>query len=410
MKAINCSSTSSVKPNKPSVLERQLISFLHQRLDKTCGSLQLTLPSGLQCRFGHNQPTATVILHSYRPLARLLFGGANGWSEGYLAGEWDSPDLTALVHWALSYEEALSSMAKARFFTGVLHNLYHWQRDNSKQGSKRNISAHYDLGNDFYKEWLDPGMTYSAALFDQPSQPLEDAQRNKYARILEMLNANPDDHIAEIGCGWGGFAEQAAIEDDLNVHGVTLSQEQLAWAKQRITNAGLQNKVNLSLTDYRDMNHQYDGIVSIEMFEAVGEAHWDTYFQTLKRILKPGGNVVLQVITIDDERFQTYRKQADFIQRYVFPGGMLPSIEVLQDKFELHGFELEQKLLFGPDYAHTLRHWRNAFEARWNMIKPQGFDDRFYRLWRYYLAYCEGGFDQGSINVGLYQLKRADVK
>lgn len=410
MKAINCPTSSSVKQTTPSLLERQLISFLQQRLDKTCGSLHLTLPSGVQCHFGHNQPAASVILHSYRPLTRLLFGGANGWSEGYLAGEWDSPDLTALVHWALSYEDALSSMAKAHFFTGVLHNLYHRQRDNSKQGSKRNIAAHYDLGNDFYKEWLDPGMTYSAALFDQPTQPLEDAQRNKYARILEMLNANPGDHIAEIGCGWGGFAEQAAVEHDLEVHGVTLSQEQLAWAKARIRNAALEKKVHLSLTDYRDLNHQYDGIVSIEMFEAVGETHWDTYFQTLKRILKPGGNVVLQVITIDDERFQTYRKQADFIQRYVFPGGMLPSIEALQNKFELHGFTLEQKLLFGPDYAHTLRHWRDAFESRWNTIKPQGFDERFYRLWRYYLAYCEGGFDQGCINVGLYQLKLADLK
>ncbi|MDI3324112.1 cyclopropane-fatty-acyl-phospholipid synthase family protein [Pontibacterium granulatum] len=406
MKAINCArDTNPVQP--PSFLEQQLISFLRKRLDGNTGKLQLQLPSGVQCAFGQGKPNASVTLHTYRPLVRLLFGGINGWSESYLAGEWDSPDLTALVNWALGYETSLSSIAKASFFTQILHNLYHWRRDNSKKGSRRNIAAHYDLGNNFYKEWLDPGMTYSAALFESPHQTLQEAQHNKNARILDMLDAQPNAHIAEIGCGWGGFAEQAAKDKALRVHGVTLSQEQLFWAKSRITAAGLSDQVSLSLTDYRDLVHRYDGIVSIEMFEAVGEAHWDTYFQTLQRILKPGGNVVLQIITIDDERFHSYRKNADFIQRYVFPGGMLPSIEALQQKFDQHGFELQAKLLFGPDYAETLRRWRDAFEARWDAIKPLGFDDRFYRLWRYYLAYCEGGFDSGSINVGLYKLSLA---
>lgn len=405
MKAINCPSNNQVKP--PSFFEQQLISFLQNRLDGNAGQLKLHLPSGVPCTLGHGKPTASVTLHNYRPLMRLLFGGVNGWSESYLAGEWDSPDLTALVNWALKYEKSLSSIAKARFFTQVLHNLYHWRRDNSKKGSRKNIAAHYDLGNEFYKEWLDPSMTYSAALFETPLQPLQDAQCNKNARILEMLDAKPNAHIAEIGCGWGGFAEQAAGDSSLRVHGVTLSQEQLSWAQNRIKKAGLDEQVNLSLTDYRDLVHRYDGIVSIEMFEAVGEAHWDTYFETLQNILKPDGNVVLQIITIDDDRFHSYRKNADFIQRYVFPGGMLPSIEALQQKFDQHGFELQEKILFGPDYAETLRQWRDAFEARWEAIKPLGFDERFYRLWRYYLAYCEGGFDSGSINVGLYKLSLA---
>lgn len=407
MKVIDSSNQTQQESKSPGLLEQRLVSFLRARLDQASGALHLTLPSGNSYQFGHNQPSANLQLHSYRPLVRLLMGGINGWSEGYLAGEWDSSNLTTLVRWALNYETELQSLAKARFFTGLLHNLYHWQHNNSRKGSRRNIAAHYDLGNSFYAQWLDGGMTYSSALFEHEEQSLENAQYAKYARILEMLNAQPNDHIAEIGCGWGGFAEQAAKDHQLRVHGVTLSKAQMRWAKDRIEQGGLQDQVHLSLTDYRDLNHRYDGVVSIEMFEAVGEAHWDTYFETLNKILRPGGNAVLQVISIDHERFLQYRKQADFIQRYVFPGGMLPSIEVLQEKFEQHQLTLQQQLLFGPDYARTLKLWREAFEQRWEQIKPLGFDDRFYRLWRYYLAYCEGGFDEGSINVGLYQLQRA---
>jgi len=407
MKVIDSGNQAKQESKAPGLLEQRLVTFLRARLDQGSGSLHLTLPSGNSYQFGHNMPSANLQLHSYRPLLRLLMGGINGWSEGYLAGEWDSNNLTALVRWALNYETELQSLSKASFFTGILHNLYHWQRNNSRKGSRRNIAAHYDLGNSFYAQWLDGGMTYSSALFEHEDQSLESAQYAKYARILEMLNAQPNDHIAEIGCGWGGFAEQAAKDHQLRVHGVTLSKAQLRWAKDRIEQGGLQDQVHLSLTDYRDLNHRYDGIVSIEMFEAVGEAHWDTYFETLNRILRPGGNAVLQVISIDHQRFKQYRKQADFIQRYVFPGGMLPSVEVLHEKFEQHQLTLQQQLLFGPDYARTLKLWREAFEQRWEQIKPLGFDDRFYRLWRYYLAYCEGGFDEGSINVGLYQLQRA---
>lgn len=389
-------------------VEQKLVSVLNANLKNAIGSLTLTLPSGHQVSFGDKQPVADVKLESYRPLLRLFFGGINGWSESYLAGEWVSSDLTSLVRWALRNEPQLNQLSKAGFVTQSLHNVYHWYRDNSRKGSRRNIAAHYDLGNEFYSRWLDPSMTYSAALYQTPEQSLEAAQYSKNARILELLNADAGDQIVEIGCGWGGFSAQAAQTKNLNVHGITLSKEQLTWAKHAISAAHLEQQVHLSLTDYRDLVHQYDGVVSIEMFEAVGEAHWDTYFNTLKRVLKPGGNAVLQVITIDDERFHSYRKQADFIQRYVFPGGMLPSVEALKAKIEQHGFTLTQQQMFGKDYAQTLREWRYAFENNWPQIIQLGFDEQFYRLWRYYLAYCEGGFEEGTVDVGLFVLTQSN--
>lgn len=394
--------------SEPTWLEKKLLEKLRVKLHLDCGTLHLTLPSGYTSKLGCNHPEAHIRLNSFRPLLRLYFGGTNGWSESYLAGEWDSIDLTALVQWSLAYEDALTDLSKASFFTGILDNIYHWQRDNSRKGSRKNIAAHYDLGNDFYKHWLDQSMTYSAALYNHPDDSLQQAQHNKYARILELLDAKAGQHVVEIGCGWGGFALQASRDHDLRVHGITLSQEQLSWAEKCIVNESLSEQVNLSLTDYRDLNQQYDAVVSIEMFEAVGEAHWDTYFQTLKRVLKPGGNAVLQVITIEDERFHTYRKQADFIQRHVFPGGMLPSVSILKDKISEHGFVLKKHQLFGKDYARTLREWYRDFEHNWEDIRHQGFDENFYRLWRYYLAYCEGGFEHGSIDVGLYVLCHAD--
>lgn len=389
-------------------LENKIIEKLYTLIDLNCGTLSITFPSGFTSKFGSNLPEANVQLKSFKPLLRLYFGGTNGWSESYLAGEWNSTDLTAVVKWALAYETSLTGISKASFVTECFDNIYHWGRSNSRQGSRRNIAAHYDLGNDFYKNWLDQSMTYSAALYSLPEQSLEQAQKNKYARILELLDAEAGQTIAEIGCGWGGFALQAGRDHGLNVHGITLSQEQLKWANEGVAEAQLEKQVKLSLTDYRDLNQQYDAVVSIEMFEAVGEAHWDTYFKTLKRILKPGGNVVLQIITIEDERFHRYRKQADFIQRYVFPGGMLPSIEILKNKINEHGFKLKKHQLFGLDYAQTLREWARGFEHSWPDLRRQGFDERFYRLWRYYLAYCEGGFEQGAIDVGFYVLCHND--
>lgn len=409
MKAYEQPSTQlKASPFEPTWLEKKLLNVFEKKLNAQCGTLNLKLPSGYCCQFGSNKPEADIKLNNLRPLLRLFFGGINGWSESYLAGEWDSSNLTALVKWALAYEDALTDLSKARIVISTLHNIYHWTRDNTPAGSRKNISAHYDLGNDFYKHWLDKSMTYSSALYSQPDESLYTAQWGKNARIIELLKAKPGEHVVEIGCGWGGFAAQASQEHDLRIHGITLSREQLNWAQQRIKNDGLSDKVHLSLTDYRDLHTQYDAVVSIEMFEAVGEAHWDTYFHTLKRVLKPGGHAVLQVITIEDERFHHYRKQADFIQRYIFPGGMLPSISVFKEKLNEHGFTLKEHQLFGKDYARTLREWCNRFEQSWGNIKQQGFDENFYRLWRYYMAYCEGGFEQGSIDVGLYLLAHTD--
>ena len=392
--------------SEPSWLEKKLLAKLAPLLNGDQGTLNLTLPSGSQCQLGSNPPYAELKLRNYRPLLRLYLGGINGWSESYIAGEWESNNLSELVIWALSYETALKKLSTASFVTQSLHNLYHSRRDNSRQGSRKNIAAHYDLGNEFYKHWLDDSMTYSSALYSHTDEALGQAQWNKNARILQMLDAKPGEHIVEIGCGWGGFATQAAEEHELKVHGVTLSKEQLSWGKDKVSSKSLQDQVHLSLTDYRDLQHIYDGVVSIEMFEAVGEAHWDTYFSTLRRVLKPGGNVVLQVISIEDERFHQYRNQADFIQRYIFPGGMLQSISMLKEKIEEHGFELVKMQLFGKDYAQTLRAWHEMFTENWEQIKLLGFDEQFYRLWRYYLAYCEGGFEQGSIDVGLYVIKK----
>jgi cyclopropane-fatty-acyl-phospholipid synthase len=396
------------KSYTPNWLENLLIKKLSSTINNNCGTLSITFPSGFVCSFGTNHPKANIQLHSLRPIIRLYFGGTNGFSESYLAGEWDSTNIASLVKWALIYEQALTKMSKASFVTQIMHNIYHWQKDNSRRGSRKNIAAHYDLGNEFYRHWLDESMTYSSALYHHPQESLAQAQQNKYARILELLNAKKGQSIAEIGCGWGGFALKAFKDNNLNVQGITLSEEQLKWAKQTVTKEGLDQHIALNLKDYRDLDQQYDGVVSIEMFEAVGEAHWDTYFKTLKRILKPQGNAVLQIITIEDQRFESYRKQADFIQRYVFPGGMLPSIEILKSKIHQHGFKLKKQQLFGLDYAQTLREWTSRFEDTWGNLTTQGFDDDFYRLWRYYLAYCEGGFEAGSIDVGFYVLCHAE--
>ncbi|GGB91840.1 cyclopropane-fatty-acyl-phospholipid synthase [Marinobacterium zhoushanense] len=390
----------------PGVLERWLIAWLRPRIDGNQGTLQLQLPSGNCYRFGEQEPHASLTLNSYRGLRKLITGGLNGWSEAYLQGDWDSPDLTALIRWGARYESSLESMGKLRLLSDLQHNRYHRSRENHREGSRRNIAAHYDLGNAFYQQWLDPSMTYSAALFTEPGMSLQAAQVAKNQRILELTQTRPGDSICEIGCGWGGFAEQAA-QQGRRIHGVTLSREQLAWGQQRIQSASLADQVELSLTDYRDLDGQYDGVVSIEMFEAVGEQHWDTYFQQLKNILKPEGRAVLQIITIDDQRFRSYRKQADFIQRYIFPGGMLPSVEALHYKFKQHGFRLEHQQMFGLDYARTLKIWTDSFERNFDHnIAPLGFDRHFYRMWRYYLAYCEGGFREKCIDVGLFVLTR----
>lgn len=387
---------------------RRLLSTVLKRLPELdYGTLDLQLPSGQQIQFGkarEGQPRAEIRLHSFRPFKRLLTGGQIGMAESYMAGEWDSPDLVSLICWALGNEQRMPDLSDGKPWLRFINRLLHWRRGNTKRGSRRNIAYHYDLGNDFYKLWLDPSMTYSSAFFTAEEMTLNEAQLEKYRRIAQLLELKPGQTVLEVGCGWGGFAELAAKEYGAKVKGITLSKEQLQFAQERIRKAGLDHLCEFSLTDYRDVQGTFDHIVSIEMFEAVGEEHWATYFKSLKQLLNPTGKAVLQVISIDDNRFEGYRKNPDFIQKYIFPGGMLPSPERLQTAFEREGLALQERQFFGLDYAQTLALWRHQFIEQWPRIQVQGFDDRFRRMWLYYLAYCEGGFRYQAIDVGFYQL------
>ncbi|WMP17579.1 cyclopropane-fatty-acyl-phospholipid synthase family protein [Thiothrix lacustris] len=341
---------------------------------------------------------ATIHIHHPMRLAwKCLTKGDLGFGQAYLSGDWSSDHpadlLTLLVQNWHKIGTTLDARGQwLRLPTKWLHQL----RRNSVKNSRKNIAHHYDMGNDFYREWLDGGMTYSSALYTSPEMSLEQAQHAKYQRILDELQAQPEQSILEIGCGWGGFAEVAA-EAGCKVHGITLSSEQLAWAQQRLARFGEQT--HLELRDYRHLEGTYDHIVSIEMFEAVGEEYWQTYFGTLQRSLKPGGRAVLQIITIGDEWFETYRARPDFIQRYVFPGGMLPCPAKLDALVAESNLKQINHIGFGADYAHTLAEWDKRFSAALPALRPLGYDQRFERLWRYYLAYCEAGFNEGRIDV-----------
>jgi cyclopropane-fatty-acyl-phospholipid synthase len=375
------------------------------------GKLNLVLPDGSAHHFEGNEPgpSATLIVKDPRMVAKLAFGGSLGLCEAYLDGMWDSPNVTEVLRLGTANEMALDSMLRgkpwARFASWVMHRL----RPNTRKGARRNISDHYDLGNDFYSQWLDGSMTYSAAMFTGGNHSLEIAQAEKYRNLCRALELKPGMRVLEIGCGWGGFAELAAREFGAYVTGITLSREQLAYAQARINSTGLSAQVTLKLEDYRDTHGSFDRIASIEMFEAVGEEYWPTYFDTLNERLAPGGKAGIQVITIADRLFPDYRKTADFVQRYVFPGGMLPSPSRLREEISRAGLSLGEQTWFGQDYAETLRRWRADFLSAWGRIShfhPQ-YDERFKRLWEFYLGYCEVGFDAGFTDVGQIILQRA---
>lgn len=368
------------------------------------GVLTLQLPSGEQLDFGHDNGLlhATVVVKRWRALRRALTGGTLGWSEAYLDGDWECADITALVRWALANEQNLADVLDGHWLKRIMSRVRHRRNANSKRGSRKNIAHHYDLGNDFYQLWLDPTMTYSSALYLDSRQSLAQAQSAKYQYIVDQLAIDGPARVLEVGCGWGGFAEHLCQTTPAHVEGVTLSREQLQFARERITRAGMEQRAQFSLTDYRDTEGEYDHIVSIEMLEAVGQSYWPSYFDTLRQRLKPGGSAAIQVITIDEKRFAGYCDSPDFIQTYIFPGGMLPSIERLQAQVEQAGLNWRHAISFGDSYARTLAEWNRAFHQQWDKIAPLGFDERFKRMWRYYLEYCEGGFLAGSINV--YQL------
>lgn len=372
------------------------------------GHLTIELPSGtrLEARGEIEGPRATLILHRWRTMRRLMFGGDVGFSEAYLDGDWDSPDLAALIELAALNEQALSEITAGRRISRIVHRIRHLLRSNTRRGSRRNIEAHYDLGNDFYKLWLDPSMTYSSALYASPSQSLEAAQENKLSRIIELLDLKGGERVLEIGCGWGRLAERLISEKGCKVTGLTLSPSQLAVATERLSKSGAGPRGDLRLQDYRDVRENFDRVVSIEMIEAVGEKYWPAYFGKIADVLKPGGRAVLQVITIAEERFALYRRNADFIQRYIFPGGMLPSPKVMLDQIERARLAFNSLENFGGSYARTLNEWQWRFQRAWSDIEAMGYSRRFKRTWEYYLAYCEAGFRSKAIDVGLYAMTK----
>ncbi|WP_093974015.1 SAM-dependent methyltransferase [Boseongicola aestuarii] len=366
------------------------------------GRMDFHLDDGRVFRVEGPNPGPVAELHIHNPdvFARLIREGDLGFSEAYLEGWWTTPDLQAFMDVVHEDNDEMYNSYSGMAIVRAFERLRHWMNSNSKAQARKNISHHYDLGNDFYGLWLDDSMTYSSALFKTGQEGLEKAQEQKYASMVDQMGAQPGDHVLEIGCGWGGFAEYAAKERGLKVTGLTISQEQYDYAVDRMARAGLSEKVDIKLQDYRDEKGIYDGIASIEMFEAVGEKYWPVYFETVRDRLKPGRSATLQIITIEDHRFETYRKSVDFIQKYVFPGGMLPSPSVLRSEIERAGLNVLQSIEFGESYSQTLRRWHETFNARWDEIKTlRGFDDRFRRMWNFYLTSCAAGFHAGSIDV-----------
>ncbi|PWR23336.1 SAM-dependent methyltransferase [Zavarzinia compransoris] len=365
------------------------------------GTVLMTLPAGptVVLRGRTKGPVAEIHVHDQRMAKRILLKGGIGFAESHLAGEWDSPDLVALLGIANVNDALLDKVLDGAPVTRLLARLGHALNRNSRSGSRRNIAHHYDLGNRFYGAWLDPSMTYSAAVFPPGVDDLAGAQAAKYDLLAGKLGLGPDHHLLEIGCGWGGFAERAAASFGCRVTAVTISAEQYAFARRRIFEAGLAERVEIRLQDYRDIRGRFDHIASIEMFEAVGERYWPVFFDRVAALLAPGGRAALQVITIAETYFPRYRRHVDFIQKYVFPGGMLPSPAAFERAAAAAGLARGEVTAHGPDYARTLAAWRGRFLAAFDDLRPLGFDDRFRRLWTYYLAYCEAGFRTASIDV-----------
>jgi cyclopropane-fatty-acyl-phospholipid synthase len=386
-----------------------LRSFLRQLMSRCeIGRLTVESPDGsrLTVQGAGAGPEAILILKRWRAMRRLLTRGDIGFAESYIDGDWTSPDLASLIELAARNVEAIDRDITPGFPTRLINRFIHLLRDNSRSGSRRNIVAHYDLGNAFYGRWLDAGLSYSSALYTAPIQSLEEAQAAKQDLIIDQLDVRGGERVLEIGCGWGGLAERL-IREGCHVTGLTLSPAQLDYTNARLSQAALGEGADIRLEDYRDTSGQFDRIVSIEMFEAVGRAYWPTYFATLRDRLAPGGTAVLQVITIDERRFESYARNVDFIQRYVFPGGMLPSRRHLEAGIAGAGLCLRSARTFGDSYARTLEDWHSRFQQGWSDIQAQGFSTSFKRVWEYYLAYCEAGFRAGTIDVGLYRVTHA---
>jgi cyclopropane-fatty-acyl-phospholipid synthase len=373
-------------------------------------TLDVQLPDGSLAHFGtlaDGEPRAAIRLHNWKVCAAAIRAGDIGFAESYIAGDWTTPDLTALLRLFVANRDAIEKVIYGSWWGSLLYRARHLFNRNSRQGSKKNIHAHYDLGNDFYRLWLDPTMNYSSAWFEGLAEgDLVEAQWAKVRRAIRECGVQPEERLLEIGCGWGALAECAARESDARVTGVTLSREQLAWAQQRLADAGL--AADLRFQDYRDIaDGPFDAIVSIEMFEAVGRAYWPSFFETVRSQLKPGGKACIQSITIRDDLFERYLKSTDFIQQYIFPGGLLPSPSAFRAAAAQAGLSVVNELDFGLDYARTLRHWRDAYMGQEGPLSKLGFDARFHRIWEFYLAYCEAAFAAGNTSVMQFTLQRA---
>ncbi|MDB5669023.1 MAG: cyclopropane-fatty-acyl-phospholipid synthase [Alphaproteobacteria bacterium] len=388
------------------LLARLFGGGFHKVLDRIDGGLleggiDATLPDGSRRILGGRArgPMPVVRLHSWRALVRLMTSGSVGWYKAWAVGEWSSPDPVPLFDLFMRNGVSLGEVARAKGVWRGVNRLAHLLRRNSKARARANIAHHYDLGNDFYRAWLDKSMTYSSALFADPAESLEAAQSRKIRALLGRLELRPGQRLLDIGCGWGSLAEIAAREHGVQVVGLTLSSEQKAYADRRMQEAGLFDRVSIELTDYRDVTGSFDAVASVEMVEAVGQDYWPSYLHTITRVLKPGGRAALQLISIREELFDSYAASADFIQTYVFPGGMLISEARFQAMAELAGLSWRDRTGFGLDYAETLKRWRERFDAAVEEGRLTGFDPAFHKLWRYYLMYSEGGFRGGGIDV-----------
>lgn len=403
MSAVNAASAAGA-PSLGASLTRALLRRACRGI--TCGDLRIVFPDGRV--FNHRGkeavPSGILVLHRWRVLRRLLLGGHIALGESYVDGDWSSPDIVALLTLGAVNDAGLSETVKGTRLAQWLDQLHHALRGNTLRGSRRNIVEHYDLGNQFYRLWLDPSMSYSSALYRTPEMTLAEAQTAKQDRVLELLRLEGGEAVLEIGCGWGSLAASIA-QRGCNVTALTLSSEQRDYARKALAAQGVDDRVAVRLEDYRLVPGRYDRIVSIEMFEAVGEAYWPIFFERLRALLKPAGTAVLQVITIADDQFEAYRRQPDFIQRYVFPGGMLASPSIMRAQIAKAGLALESVETFGKSYARTLAEWHTRFLAVRDDVMALGFPPRFLRLWKYYLAYCEAGFTTGVLDVGWWQLR-----
>ncbi len=366
------------------------------------GTITFCLPDGRALKLEGVEETSSngiIVVRDFSFARRVILGGDIGFFESFAADHWDTPNLADCLYIFARNADYIRESFRAAPLIGWLDNIRRSFNRNTPKGSRRNIMAHYDLGNSFYEKWLDPTMTYSSARFSSPDTALSTAQLNKYRSLAQQIDLKPGDEVLEIGSGWGGFAEFAAKDMGAKVTGITISQAQYEYAKKRIFREGLNEQVEFRLQDYRDIDGAFDKVASIEMFEAVGKEYWTTYFSKVRDALKPGGIAGFQIITIADRFFERYSKSTDFIQRHIFPGGVLPSPSLLKNHIESAGLAWRKAITFGEDYALTLAQWHERFVSAWDDIKPMGFDERFKKLWRFYLAYCEAGFRAGTTDV-----------